>query len=250
MMGKKMVRLLTFATFVASLLIWSAHASANSPQMPGDAGAVTPGTVRGTGNAPVGQRLGSTNADAEGLAGMLGRFRNTAPLQPRSAAVPMPAGPPPTSLLEGILAPQHYQQLSSTVAGGGPPLGHPAMMEHGPPPMHPAMMMHGPPPMHPTMMMHGPPPGHPAMMHALPPGVSIQTNEHHGNIQERIVYIPYAMPPQIQVERLARIIPRPINIRRVLGDARMYEYPEMPMSLYTTRGPRDFLAPNPPGIGF
>ena len=69
--------------------------------------------------------------------------------------------------------------------------------------------------------------------------------------QERIVYVPYAAPPPIHVERLGKAlpIPRPPIMRRILGDAYMYEYPEMPLHLYTTRGPRDFFAPNPPSIG-
>lgn len=68
---------------------------------------------------------------------------------------------------------------------------------------------------------------------------------------ERIVYVPYAAPPPITVERLGKALPifRPPFMRRVLGDAYMYEYPEMPLQLYTTRGPRDFFAPNPPSIG-
>ena len=67
--------------------------------------------------------------------------------------------------------------------------------------------------------------------------------------EQRIVYIPYAMPPPIYVERLGKALPRPPIMRQILGDAYMYEYPEMPLRLYTTRGPRDFLAPNPPSIG-
>ena len=66
---------------------------------------------------------------------------------------------------------------------------------------------------------------------------------------ERIVYIPYAMPPQIQVERIAKALRIP-SMRQVLGDTRTYEYPEMPLNMYTTRGPRDFFAPNPPSIGY
>ena len=73
-------------------------------------------------------------------------------------------------------------------------------------------------------------------------------------VNERIVYVPYAAPPPIQVERLGKALPIPLAprtpiMRRILGDANIYEYPEMPLHLYTTRGPRDFLAPNPPGIG-
>jgi hypothetical protein len=87
---------------------------------------------------------------------------------------------------------------------------------------------------------YGPPPG----QNGFPQGYG-----YPGSIQERIVYVPYAAPPPIYVERLGKAFPRPI-IRRALGDANMYEYPEMPLRTYTTRGPRDFLAPNPPGIGY
>jgi len=68
--------------------------------------------------------------------------------------------------------------------------------------------------------------------------------------EQRIVYIPYAAPPPIYVERLAKALPTPPVLRRILGDANIYEYPEMPLRTYTTRGPRDFLAPNPPDIGY
>jgi hypothetical protein len=68
--------------------------------------------------------------------------------------------------------------------------------------------------------------------------------------EQRIVYVPYAAPPPIYVERLGKALPSPPMLRRILGDANMYEYPEMPLRTYTTRGPRDFLAPNPPGIGY
>ena len=80
-----------------------------------------------------------------------------------------------------------------------------------------------------------PPPGHP-----VPSSIP----------EQRIVYVPYAAPPPIYVERLGKALPRPPVVRRVLGDANIYEYPEMPMRTYTTRGPRDFLAPNPPSIGY
>ena len=66
---------------------------------------------------------------------------------------------------------------------------------------------------------------------------------------QRIVYIPYAAPPPIHVERFGKAM-RPPIMRWTLGDAYMQEYPEMPIRTYTTRGPRDFLAPNPPSIGY
>ena len=73
---------------------------------------------------------------------------------------------------------------------------------------------------------------------------------YRGAAPERIVYIPFAMPPPIHVEKITHKLFRPITMRQVLGDAKMYEYPEMPLNMYTTRGPRDFFAANPPGIGY
>jgi hypothetical protein len=79
----------------------------------------------------------------------------------------------------------------------------------------------------------------------------VMPQQQQGSIAEqRIVYVPYAAPPPIYVERLGKALPKPPVLRKILGDANMYEYPEMPMRTYTTRGPRDFLAPNPPGIGY
>jgi hypothetical protein len=68
--------------------------------------------------------------------------------------------------------------------------------------------------------------------------------------EQRIVYVPYAMPPPITVERIARSLPRPPTVRQLLGDARMYEYPQKPQQMYQTRSPRDPLASNPPFIGY
>jgi len=101
---------------------------------------------------------------------------------------------------------------------------------------------------------YGPPPGYYGAPYDAPrgydypPGYPPQNGP--GTFQEqRIVYVPYAAPPPIYVERLGKALPRPI-VRRILGDANMYEYPEMPLNTYTTRGPRDFMSPNPPSIGY
>jgi hypothetical protein len=129
-------------------------------------------------------------------------------------AVPTPAGPPPNGFLGGVLAPSQYSQGQPIVAGYGSPPGY-----YGPP------RGYGYPPNYPPL-------SDPGSVH-----------------EQRIVYVPYAAPPPIYVERLGKALPRPI-VRRVLGDANMYEYPEMPLRTYTTRGPRDFMAPNPPSIGY
>ncbi|GHT14848.1 hypothetical protein FACS1894170_12170 [Planctomycetales bacterium] len=73
--------------------------------------------------------------------------------------------------------------------------------------------------------------------------------------QQRIVYVPYACPPPIFIEHQRSL--RQPHQRSALAkllpfqqpDAYIQEYPEMPQRMYTTRGPRDFLAPNPPSIG-
>ncbi|MDR3182147.1 MAG: hypothetical protein LBT89_04360 [Planctomycetaceae bacterium] len=71
--------------------------------------------------------------------------------------------------------------------------------------------------------------------------------------QQRIVYVPYACPPPIYIERgrhQKNMLPLPLRNPLLRSpDAYLQEYPEMPQRMYTTRGPRDFLAPNPPGIG-
>ncbi|MDR0520408.1 MAG: hypothetical protein LBH00_00995 [Planctomycetaceae bacterium] len=45
---------------------------------------------------------------------------------------------------------------------------------------------------------------------------------------------------------------RPSFLQRLRngGAVYTYEYPEMPMRTYTTRGPRDFMEPHPPEIGY
>ncbi|GHT17383.1 hypothetical protein FACS1894189_3150 [Planctomycetales bacterium] len=55
----------------------------------------------------------------------------------------------------------------------------------------------------------------------------------------QIVYVPYAVPPPIYIQRYQKQ-------KRFITT---YAMPEMPAPTYTTRGPRDFLAPNPPSIG-
>jgi len=137
---------------------------------------------------------------------------------PATLAVPVSDGPQqqpngqlPNGFMGGVVTPHQYQQPAP------PSMAGPYPQNYGPP------------------QGYAPPPGHPVQGSAP---------------EQRIVYVPYAAPPPIYVERLGKALPRPPVIRRVLGDANIYEYPEMPMRTYTTRGPRDFLAPNPPSIGY
>jgi len=135
---------------------------------------------------------------------------------PATLAVPVSEGQQangqlPNGFMGGVVTPNQYQQPAPQgVAGPYPP-------SYGPP------------------QGYAPPPGHP-IQSSIP--------------EQRIVYVPYAAPPPIYVERLGKALPRPPVVRRILGDANIYEYPEVPLRTYTTRGPRDFLAPNPPSIGY
>jgi hypothetical protein len=141
------------------------------------------------------------------------------PAQQQSAAQqsmpPAPAEPQPNGFFGGFFAPTPYPQ------------GQPAAVSYGPPPG-----------------QYGVPQAYGQGYGGYPPGAPGSASD------QRIVYVPYAAPPPIYVERLGKALSRPPKIRRILGDANMYEYPEMPMQTYTTRGPRDFLAPNPPSIGY
>ena len=273
-----MIRLFSVAAIVASLLVLSANVFANSPQSASNRSAPNSGQVRPStplaqqqqqcscpsgqcqhrslanmmpgnmipGNGALGQRLG------------LNRLRNSdSPLIPmappaRTPMVPVPVGPPPNNLVEGIFATQQYQRMPMPT-GFRP---HPGTTHH-PGMMHPGLAQTGmmPPGTTHTGMMHpamtNPGMMHPAMMHPgmMDPAMAMlgYQPEPQVIIQERIVYIPFAKPPPITVERRP---PFMRSMRQVLGDARMYEYPQAPLNLYTTRGPRDFLAPNPPSIGF
>ena len=135
---------------------------------------------------------------------------------PTTLAVPVseesqPNGQLPNGFMGGVVTPSQYQQpVPQGVSGQYPP-------------------------------SYGHPQGY-----VPSPGHSVQSSIP----EQRIVYVPYAAPPPIYVERLGKALPRPPVVRRILGDANIYEYPEMPMRTYTTRGPRDFLAPNPPSIGY
>ncbi|MCL2004543.1 MAG: hypothetical protein FWG73_00095 [Planctomycetaceae bacterium] len=185
------------------------------------------------GDTPTGQRfgLGSAGATMRGFKlfnrsndaasaspGQSGGTGLASGLAPRIAfaqrAEPArPAGPPPKGLLEGVFATQQYQK---TVPMTGQQ--HSNIADHL---------------------------GHPDFQHGQGHLIT-----HPGHVPERIVYVPYAMPPPIHVERLGKALARPFPWRKMLGDANMHEYPEMPLNMYTTRGPRDFLAPNPPSIGY
>ena len=257
-----MIRFVTIATFAASLLLWSTPIFADSPNVSSDEATVMADAVLPVQHQhvhqhaplspfPVLNNLGNNlgiNSERIGRfgAGMVGRLRNAAsfPLvatgiaqQPGAVpgAMPMPAGSPPNGFIGGVFSPQQYQQV--------PP--HPMMMAGYAPPMGPG----GYPPVAPLQGGEIP----------LPELIDPNGYAYPGSMgymgensipDQRIVYVPYAMPPPIHVERLAKALPRPPIMRRVLGDSTLYEYPEMPMRMYTTRGPRDFLATNPPSIGY
>lgn len=140
------------------------------------------------------------------------------PLQ--RATVPIPIGPPPSSFVGGVLQPQQYQQIPPMVAGYQ---GYAQQQGQGY-----AQGGYG----------------------VQAQGVGYAPGYYAPVPEQRIVYVPYAAPPSIHVHmQRGGMMPRPPIMRRILGDANMYEYPEMPLNLYTTRGPRDFFAPNPPSIG-
>ena len=219
------------------------------------------------------QRLGSTESAL-------------APLRPRPipmATVPMPVGPPPNSFVGGVFKPQQYQQTQPMVAGYGFPTGYGYNQSYGGSQGQGYVQGQGDSQGQGYVQGQGDPQGQghaqgqgdlqgqgyvqgqggPQMqgyvqgqggpqMQGYQQGYYLQGQP--GSVPEqRIVYVPYAVPPPIYMQRFAGWMPPvprpPITMRRILGDANTYEYPEMPYRLYTTRGPRDFLAPNPPGIG-
>ena len=239
-----MVRSIAFIIVTASLLLWSAQVYSDSPQVfPMTEDDQTTECVSASSHCPhcpVGHHhaLGHT-CPLGGLRHQAGQSGPPAgyavshrlghgtpcPLKAQEQAQaqmgmqPMPFVPqPPGGFFGGAFMPRQYPMQ---------PMPYPPMAY--PPGQYPMM----PPP-----MGYG----------------NAQSYGYSGPVQERIVYVPYAAPPPIQVERLGKALPMPPlprtpMIRRMLGDANIYEYPEMPLHLYTTRGPRDFLAPNPPGIG-
>ena len=171
---------------------------------------------------------------------------------PPMATVPMPVGPPPNNFVSGVFRPQQYQQVQPMVAGYGGTQGYGYQQGQGH--VNPQGQGNG------YAQGHGNPQGQGngyAPSHGNPQGQGYGNPQGYygypqgqaGFPEQRIVYVPYAAPPSIHVQRFGGAMPRPQFVRRILGDARMYEYPEMPSRLYTTRGPRDFMAPNPPGIG-
>ena len=137
------------------------------------------------------------------------------------AAVPTPVGQPPNSFVGGVFKPQQYQPTQPVPVGYPPVYG------------------------------NGDSNGDGSYGYGYAQGSGNMQGQQGFVSDQRIVYVPYAVPPPIYMQRvgMALPMPRPPMMRRILGDANMYEYPEMPYRMYTTRGPRDFLAPNPPGIG-
>jgi len=232
-----MTRLVSIAVLAASLLLWSSLAYSASPEeyeFSDEMIMMEDPTCR---PATCGHPLCRTCMQQHGIglpifigpmlqSGHAQRLGSAdaapAPVKPQRpipmATVPIPVGPPPSSFIGGVFKPQQYQQVQPMAAGLPMMPGQPMMEGQGYPPGYGYAQGYG---------AQGYPP--------VP--------------EQRIVYIPYAAPPQIHVERLGKAMPRPPLMRRILGDATMYEYPEMPLRTYTTRGPRDFLAPNPPGIG-
>ena len=223
-----MIRLLTLTTFAASLLLWSVHVSGQVPGYSGEALVSANGSCYESCCSPQCHPGLQCSCHIKGLQSCpihgscplhghnfglghrLGVHARSGSAPPPMMTVPMPVEPPPHGFLEGLLMPQQYQQVQ---------------------PIMPPQYQQGQPMMPPQYQQVG---------YGSQDIVS----------QQRIVYVPYAAPPPIYVERLGKALPGPPILRRILGDANMYEYPEMPLRTYTTRGPRDFLAPNPPGIGY
>ena len=244
-----MTRLVAITAFAASLLLWSVPAYSDSPQEFSDEmmmAMMEYPSCRSTtcGNpqcrscragrhaiglplphigllCPMDQGLPAGYSFTQRLSGAAPRQRPV-PM----ATIPMPVGPPPSGFAGVFFTPQQYQQVQPMIGGYGYP--------QVPVPAQGYDSAQG------TAQGYGSAQGH--------------TQGHAPVPDQRIVYVPYAAPPPIHVERLGKALAfpmlRPPVMRRLLGDANMYEYPEMPQRLYTTRGPRDFLAPNPPGIGY
>ena len=198
---------------------------------------------------------GHDSLTEHGFAQRLGSAESApAPLCPRPipmATVPMPIGPPPNSFVGGVFKPQQYQQTQPM--GYGYPSGYGYNQSYGGSQGQGHVQGQGyaqgqeDPQGQGFIQGQGDP-----QMQGYQQGYYLQGQP--GSVPEqRIVYVPYAVPPPIYMQRFAGWMPPvprpPITMRRILGDANTYEYPEMPYRLYTTRGPRDFLAPNPPGIG-
>ena len=176
---------------------------------------------------------------------------------PVPVRVPMPVGTPPESVLAGVFTPQQYQQVQPMIMGQGGYLMPPGYPEGYPMVGPDGMPLQGQSGGYPVLGPDGMPLQGPGYQRGYAYAQGYGYNGYGygydpGYIpQQRIVYVPYAAPPPIYVERLAKGLPLTIpKLRRMLGDATMYEYPEMPLRTYTTRGPRDFLATNPPGIGY
>ena len=264
-----MTRLVAITAFAASLLLWSVPAYSDSPQEFSDEmmmAMMEYPSCRSTtcGNpqcrscragrhaiglplphigllCPMDQGLPAGYSFTQRLSGAAPRQRPV-PM----ATIPMPVGPPPSGFAGVFFTPQQYQQVQPMIGGYGYP--------QVPVPAQGYDSAQG------TAQGYGSAQGH-AQGYGSAQGTAQGYGSAQGHAQghapvpdQRIVYVPYAAPPPIHVERLGKALAfpmlRPPVMRRLLGDANMYEYPEMPQRLYTTRGPRDFLAPNPPGIGY
>jgi len=269
-----MTRLVTIAALAASLLLWSVPAYSVSPQefsdemsMMADAsyqnlscrsttcsnphcraclasghrraiGLPLPSIILPYIGCPMlhsGHGLPPGHSFAQRLSGTA----PVAPQQPMPMTIPVPVGPPPSSFAGGVFMPQQYRQMQPAIAG------HAHLHGQGYAQAHVYIQGQG----------YAQGQGH-AQGQGYAQGQDYTQGQgyaqrSHSVPEQRIVYVPYMAPPQIHVHRPGRPQPqpRPPLLRRMLGDANMYEYPEMPQRLYTTRGPRDFLAPNPPGIG-
>ena len=191
----------------------------------------------GLGNNFSGLGLGAWGKAENAIAANVGAAPAMAPPHSVPATVPMPAGPPPNGFIEGFFAPQRYQHVQPT-SMYAPPQGQGNLPGYPPGRIAPPVPPQGQaePQWHVHSLGDGSPPTYFLVVNPIP--------------EQRVVYVPYAMPPPIQVERFAKTILRPPLMRRVLGNVSTYEYPEMPLQMYTTRGPRDFMMTNPPSIGY
>jgi len=222
-----MIRLITLTALAASLLLWSAPANSASPhEFSDEVFAMADPSCRSATHSHQQWMCGHPQCRTCSLSGH------------RHAIGFPPIILPHIGLPCPMLSSEHglVQRLSGTC---------------------PPVMQQRPIPMATVPIPVGPPPSSfaggffmPQRYQQVQPGYGYSQGHQGPVAEQRIVYVPYAAPPPIHVQRFGGAVPRPPLVRRILGDANTYEYPEMPIRTYTTRGPRDFLAPNPPGIGY